>query len=126
MAEDPRKSLKNIDVVLTTYGMLLRQKWMLDMDWDRVILDEAQAIKNPTARQTRAVKKLESEARIALTGTPVENRLSELWSIMQFLNPGFLGSQAGFRNIEVARMEAPVRVTETVSPGNLYADAQGP
>ncbi len=98
VAADPCKKLKNVDVVLTTYGMLLRQKWMLEMDWDRVILDEAQAIKNPAARQTRAVKKLKSRARIALTGTPVENRLSDLWSIFDFLCPGLLGSASRFKN----------------------------
>ena len=60
------------------------------------MLDEAQAIKNPGAQQTRAVKKLEARARIALTGTPVENRLSDLWSILDFVSPGLLGSAKEF------------------------------
>ncbi len=86
-----------VDLVLTSYAMLLRQKWLLDVDWRLVILDEAQAIKNPSARQTRAVKQLRSEARIALTGTPVENRLGDLWSLFDFLCPGLLGSAAAFK-----------------------------
>jgi SNF2 family DNA or RNA helicase len=68
------------------------------MPWLAVILDEAQNIKNPSAKQTQAVRKVQSEFRVALTGTPVENRLSELWSIMQFLNPGYLGTREKFRS----------------------------
>jgi non-specific serine/threonine protein kinase len=64
--------------------------------WRNVILDEAQAIKNPGARQSQAVKALESKWRLALTGTPVENRLGDLWSIFDFLNPGLLGSARAF------------------------------
>jgi SNF2 family DNA or RNA helicase len=77
--------------------MLLRQKKLLDMDWRLVILDEAQAIKNPATRQSRAVKHLKAEARIALTGTPIENRLSDLWSLFDFLSPGLLGSSGKFK-----------------------------
>jgi non-specific serine/threonine protein kinase len=97
IAEDPLKTLSGADVVLTTYGTLLRQKWLLDLGWQLVILDEAQAIKNPSALQTRAVKELKSDARIALTGTPLENRLSDLWSLFDFLCPGLLGSAARFK-----------------------------
>ncbi len=86
-----------MDLVLTTYGMMLRQPWLREQDWRLAILDEAQAIKNPAARQSRAVKQLSAVARIALTGTPVENRLSDLWSIFDFLCPGLLGSQAKFK-----------------------------
>jgi len=96
-AADPTAALREADLVLTTYGMLLRQPWILDVDWRLVVLDEAQAIKNPAARQTRAVKRLKSEARIALTGTPVENRLSDLYSLFDFLCPGLLGSKARFK-----------------------------
>jgi SNF2 family DNA or RNA helicase len=86
------------DVVISTYGLVRRDvDDMKQIAWSDVILDEAQNIKNPHAKQTRAVRGLEAANRIALTGTPVENRLSELWSIMQFLNPGLLGSQTGFR-----------------------------
>jgi len=97
LGENPGKSLAKTDVVLTTYGMLLRQKWLIDVNWHLVILDEAQAIKNPSARQTKAVKELNADARIALTGTPVENRLSDLWSLFDFLCPGLLGSAARFK-----------------------------
>jgi non-specific serine/threonine protein kinase len=97
MTENPEAAVSGIDLVLTTYGMLLRQQWLRELDWRLVILDEAQAIKNPTARQTRAVKQLKAAARIALTGTPVENRLSDLWSLFDFLCPGLLGSAERFR-----------------------------
>jgi len=86
------------DVVISTYGLARRDVDDLrQVSWNDVILDEAQNIKNPHAKQTQAIRSLPAANRVALTGTPVENRLSELWSIMQFLNPGFLGSQTGFR-----------------------------
>ncbi|MEM6958728.1 MAG: DEAD/DEAH box helicase, partial [Myxococcota bacterium] len=85
------------DAVITTYGTLTRTAWLRDRLWGVVVLDEAQAIKNPSARQTRAVKSLQSRARIALTGTPVENRLGDLWSLYDFLMPGLLGSAAEFK-----------------------------
>ncbi|MEJ2732637.1 MAG: DEAD/DEAH box helicase [Anaerolineae bacterium] len=86
------------DVIISTYGLARRDvDDLAQVQWSDVILDEAQNIKNPRAKQTQAIRKLAAANRVAMTGTPVENRLSELWSIMQFLNPGFLGSQAGFR-----------------------------
>jgi len=105
MGKKPGKALEKIDVALTTYGMLLRQKWLLDVPWQLVILDEAQAIKNPATRQTRTVKQLKAHARIVLTGTPVENRLSDLWSLFDFLCPGLLGSAAKFKKF-VKALEA--------------------
>jgi len=105
MADDPAKALQKTDVVLTTYGMLLRQPWLLDVAWQLVVLDEAQAIKNPGARQTKAVKRLRANARIVLTGTPVENRLSDLWSLFDFLCPGLLGSQTKFKQF-VKKLDA--------------------
>jgi len=84
------------DLVLTTYGFVLRSPWLQEVRFRRVILDEAQAIKNPGAKQTRQVKQLKADSRIALTGTPVENRLGDLWSIFDFLNPGLLGSAKAF------------------------------
>ncbi|MCA9560710.1 MAG: DEAD/DEAH box helicase, partial [Myxococcales bacterium] len=89
-------SFAGTDLVITTYGMALRTPALAEAAWDVVVLDEAQAIKNPNARQTRAVKKLDSRARIALTGTPVENRLSDLWSVFDFVNPGLLGTSRAF------------------------------
>jgi SNF2 family DNA or RNA helicase len=97
MADDPAKALQKTDVVLTTYGMLLRQPWLSDVAWHLVVLDEAQAIKNPAARQTKAVKRLQARARIVLTGTPIENRLLDLWSLFDFLCPGLLGTHTKFK-----------------------------
>ncbi len=86
------------DVVLTTYSLVARDAEDLGaLTWGRLVLDEAQAVKNPGAKQTRAVGRLRADRRIALTGTPVENSLSELWSIMHILNPGLLGSASAFR-----------------------------
>ena len=88
--------LAGIDVVITTYGIVARSEALRARSWRVVVLDEAQAIKNPAARQTRAVKQLRAHARITLTGTPIENRLSDLWSLFDFLNPGLLGSARAF------------------------------
>ncbi|MBS0507417.1 MAG: DEAD/DEAH box helicase, partial [Proteobacteria bacterium] len=84
------------DLVITTYGQLSRSPALGAQHWRLAVLDEAQAIKNPAAQQTRAVKKLQAGTRIALTGTPVENRLSDLWSIFDFTHPGLLGSERVF------------------------------
>ena len=90
--------LAEVDLVITTYGFVLRSPWLKELRFRRVILDEAQAIKNPGAKQTRQVKLLKADSRIALTGTPVENRLGDLWSIFDFLNPGLLGTAKAFTN----------------------------
>ncbi|MBI4827960.1 MAG: DEAD/DEAH box helicase [Nitrospinae bacterium] len=103
-AGDPRAFLDGADVALTTYGMLSRLEWLSAPSWSLLVLDEAQAIKNPAARQTRAVKRLKAQARIVLTGTPVENRLTDLWSIFDFLCPGLLGSAKEFSGL-VKRLE---------------------
>jgi len=86
------------DMVVTTYALAHRDREHIEkVGWWRVVLDEAQNIKNPSAKQTRAVHAIDAPRRIALTGTPVENRLGELWSIMDFLNAGYLGSGGEFR-----------------------------
>jgi len=86
------------DFVVTTYALANRDQELFSaIEWGRLVLDEAQFIKNPAAKQAQAVRGLKARSRIALTGTPVENRLSELWSIMDFLNPGYLGTPGGFR-----------------------------
>ncbi len=85
-----------LDLVITSYGTLLRLPVLAEIGWRLVVLDEAQAIKNPGAKQTRAAKALRAEARIALTGTPVENGLGDLWSLFDFLNPGLLGGERQF------------------------------
>jgi hypothetical protein len=84
------------DLVVTTYSMLARLAWLRDREWGLVVLDEAQAIRNAGTRQARAAKELRTTARVALTGTPVENRLADLWSLFDFLNPGLLGSAKAF------------------------------
>ncbi|MFZ9040853.1 MAG: SNF2-related protein [Ilumatobacteraceae bacterium] len=86
------------DVVITTYGLLPRDVEVLSgIAWSTVVLDEAQVIKNPNTKSARAVRRLRAEQKLALTGTPVENRLSELWAILDAVNPGMLGSQQRFR-----------------------------
>ncbi|MFE9958573.1 DEAD/DEAH box helicase [Micromonospora sp. NPDC005299] len=86
------------DLVLTTYSVAARDAYELaGIDWHRVVVDEAQAIKNASTRQAEAVRSLPARHRVAVTGTPVENRLADLWSIMQFANPGLLGPAATFK-----------------------------
>ncbi len=101
---NPKRVLHGVDAVFTTYGMLSRIEWLSERPWGLAVLDEAQAIKNPSARQTRAAKRLQAAARVVLTGTPVENRLGDLWSIFDFLCPGLLGSAKAFGAF-VKRME---------------------
>ncbi|RMH28379.1 MAG: DEAD/DEAH box helicase [Planctomycetota bacterium] len=89
---------KKHDLVLTTYALIHRDRELFEaVPWGRMVLDEAQFVKNPQAKQSQAVRAIPAPRRIALTGTPVENRLSELWSIMDFLNPGYLGPAGNFR-----------------------------
>jgi superfamily II DNA or RNA helicase len=101
MAADELKAengpdLSGVDLAITSYGFLARLPSLTATAWRLAIIDEAQAIKNPGARQTRTVKELRADARIALTGTPIENRLGDLWSIFDFINPGLLGSSREF------------------------------
>jgi non-specific serine/threonine protein kinase len=99
--------LGGVDVAITTYGFLARAPWLAQQPWRLVVIDEAQAIKNPGARQTRSVKQLKADARIALTGTPIENRLGDLWSIFDFVNPGLLGSAKQFATFVKQLAERP-------------------
>ena len=85
-------------LTVTTYRMAMSIEALEEPVWDCIILDEAQAIKNPAAKQTRQIKKLKSRMRIAMTGTPIENDLSNLWSLFDFLNKGLLGSMEEFRS----------------------------
>jgi superfamily II DNA or RNA helicase len=101
------EALKKLDLVITSYGSLLRLPWLAETRWHLAILDEAQAIKNPNAKQTRAAGKLKAQARIALTGTPVENRLTDLWAIFDFINPGLLGSAREFSSYAKRLAERP-------------------
>ena len=91
-------AVKNKNIVITSYSLVHRDLSSLqDVSWQIIALDEAQNVKNADAKQSQAVRKLEPDFRIALTGTPVENRLQELWSIMDFLNPGYLGNKQFFQ-----------------------------
>ncbi len=107
------------DLVISSYALLHRdEEQFMAVDWAAAILDEAQNIKNPATKQAQAARKLPSARRIALTGTPVENRLAELWSIFQFLNPGYLGKQNDFQ----AQFAKPIERMQDPDSG---AAAQG-
>ncbi len=100
------EAVRKADLVVTSYALLrMDAETIQAVNWYGVILDEAQNIKNPAAKQTQAARKLNAGFRLALTGTPVENRLTELWSIMHFLNPGYLGTQTNFRREFVLPIE---------------------
>ncbi|MGI9485475.1 MAG: DEAD/DEAH box helicase, partial [Geminicoccaceae bacterium] len=99
--------LSDLDLVIASYGSLLRMSVLGETSWRLVVLDEAQAIKNHRAKQTRSAKALKAEARIALTGTPVENHLGDLWSIFDFINPGLLGDTKEFGRYTKALTERP-------------------
>ena len=103
----PEAALAGVDLVVTTYGMAARTDWLEGVAWRLVILDEAQAVKNAGTRQARAVKQLKAAARLALTGTPVENRAGDLWSLFDFINPGLLGGAKSFEAFLRAREELP-------------------
>ncbi|MDH3347683.1 MAG: DEAD/DEAH box helicase [Desulfobulbaceae bacterium] len=96
-----------LDLVITTYGLSQRYSWISNHKWNYIILDEAQAIKNPGTKQTKAVKELRAENRITMTGTPIENRLSDLWSLFDFLNPGLLGNIKEFKDVTKSLSKNP-------------------
>jgi len=111
--------LDNLDLVITTYSMVQKYEWLHTYNWKYLILDEAQAIKNPGTKQTRAVKTLKSVNRIVMTGTPVENRLSDLWSLFDFINPGLLGSSKEFSKFSknlAKDHEGYARLRKVISP----------
>jgi SNF2 family DNA or RNA helicase len=116
-----KQALKR-DLILTSYPLVFRDEATLSsVSWQNLVLDEAQNIKNPEARQSKAVRNLPAQFRIALTGTPVENRLSELWSILDFLNPGYLGP----RNFFQRRFATPIeRYGDTDSLNTLRSLVQ--
>ncbi len=116
------RKAKTANVVLTSYALAQRDLNDFErVEWLGVVLDEAQNIKNPDAKQSKAVRQIKSQFRIALTGTPVENRLSELWSIMDFLNPGYLGPKNFFQR----RFATPIeRYGDTASLRTLRSLVQ--
>ena len=104
--------VQNCDVLITSFSLVRRDEKLLgDIHWHRIVIDEAQNIKNPKAAQTKAILKLSAAHRLALTGTPVENRLLDLWSIFNFLNPGYLGKEAYFRK----SFEIPIQKNNQVT-----------
>ncbi|NDD91202.1 DEAD/DEAH box helicase [bacterium] len=96
-----------VDIILTTYGLLQREAALRDRDWHSIILDEAQAIKNATTISSRASRALKSTFRVAMTGTPVENQSVDLWSVMEFLLPGYMGSLPRFKRLYGSDREGP-------------------
>ena len=96
-AKELEREIKGADVVITTYGTAVRDIDALEArPWDRIVLDEAQAIKNPANDTSQQLRRLGARTRLALTGTPIENGLGDLWSILDFTNPGLVGSRAAF------------------------------
>ena len=116
--ENAKIVLKSADVFITTYGMALRIEALKEHKWDIVILDEAQAIKNPGTKQTKAVKAIPAKFHIAMTGTPVENRMSDLWSLFDFLNAGLLGTSKEFSDFskQIQGSEAYAKLRNTINP----------
>jgi hypothetical protein len=112
---DFKKACQQQDVIITSFTLARKdEKLLQSIEWQRIVLDEAQNIKNPKAAQTKAILKLSAKHRLALTGTPVENRLLDLWSIFNFLNPGYLGKEAQFRkSFEVPIQKDNNRVKST-------------
>jgi non-specific serine/threonine protein kinase len=111
--------VEGYDLVITTYGMLVKYAWLNEITWDSLILDEAQAIKNPGTKQTKSVKQLKASYKIAMTGTPIENRLSDLWSLFDFLNKGLLGSAKEFAAFTKNLADSPegyAKLKQVVSP----------
>ncbi|MEO1095577.1 MAG: DEAD/DEAH box helicase [Cyanobacteria bacterium J06638_28] len=97
-AKDFKQACREHDILITSFALARKDaKLFNDIQWHRIVLDEAQNIKNPKAALTKAICKLSAPHRLALTGTPIENRLMDLWSIFNFLNPGYLGTQTQFR-----------------------------
>jgi superfamily II DNA or RNA helicase len=100
-------SIREHDLILSTYGTLRKDaKYLKDMQFDYVILDESQAIKNPSTEAAKAARLLNGNHRLAMSGTPIENHLGELWSLMEFLNPGMLGKSAAFKRISTDTTDA--------------------
>lgn len=106
---EQQETLAQYDLVVTTYAMCGRLPWLGSIPWRRVIADEAQAIKNAGTRQSKAVRKLQGASRIALTGTPIENSLDDLWALFDFLNPGLLGSAKSFASLMKKMTRSPER-----------------
>jgi SNF2 family DNA or RNA helicase len=105
--EELQRKVREVDVVVTSYDIATRDiDVLVEVQWDRLLMDEAQDVKNPQTKRARALRTLPARRRVAMTGTPIENRLSELWAIMDILNPGLLGSREWFNRIFAQPIEA--------------------
>ena len=121
--DQPFAERADADVVLTAYSLVARDLELLrEVPWGRLVLDEAQQVKNPGTAQTRAIRQIDASRRIALTGTPVENRLGELWSLMHVLNPGLLGTAADFKR----RFASPIELEHDTAAAELLRRITGP
>lgn len=119
VTEMDQKTLDKYDLIITTYALSQRYEWLGKYSWNYVILDEAQAIKNSGTKQTKAVKSFKAYNRIAMTGTPIENKLSDLWSLFDFLNPGLLGTAKEFTDFSKELNDNPdgfTRLRKLISP----------
>ena len=123
LASGFRKAVHEADVTITSYNLLVRDYTdFSEIDWSALVLDEAQAVKNPDTQAARAIRALTPPKRIALTGTPVENSVADLWSLEEFLNPGFLGSRKEF----VERFVKPIAADERSAAGKRLRHALEP
>ncbi|MEO1816747.1 MAG: DEAD/DEAH box helicase [Acetobacterium sp.] len=120
-AKDPETFLADsIFLTITTYGMAVRVQALMEIRWDLIILDEAQAIKNPGTKRTKTIKALKAKTRIAMTGTPIENHLSDLWSLFDFLDGGLLGSAKEFTGFTKGLKKDPTGYTKLRSLVNPF------
>lgn len=121
--QDFSQLMADNDIVITSYGLIRQDKSLFkSATWSRLIIDEAQNIKNPSSTQTKIIYSLQANSRIALTGTPIENRLMDLWSLFNFLNPGLLGTRAGFRK----EFEIPVQRDNDINKTRLLKNLVEP
>ena len=131
--EDLMHVARASDVVVTSYDIATRDiDELATIEWDRLVLDEAQDVKNPATKRARALRRLRARRTLAMTGTPIENRLDELWSIMDIVNPGLLGSRERFQRTFARPIEAHgdsqalARLRATVQPFILRRPKDGP
>ena len=109
----------DFDLAITTYAMARKLSWLKERHWYFLILDEAQAIKNPGSSQTKSIKEIPATHRIAMTGTPVENRISDIWSLFDFTNKGLLGSAQTFKKFAGSLSDRPegyARMRQVIQP----------
>lgn len=121
--EDFKKQIKKYDLIISSYALLRRDaNFLTEIPFSGIILDEAQNIKNSQTKQSQTTRRLKGDYRIALTGTPVENNIGDIWSIMEFLNPGFLGTQAGFKR----KFFLPIQISQDKEAISRLKQITGP